>query len=237
VFGTESQRRRHDAVEDDRAHVGGLAAQVFQRDARAVGDTDEIHTPDRQRAADGLDVLDVGRRRVQPHVGVVNFGEARARQRFRSRGICHVHHERRLVGHRAGAGQQMRAARTALVDEDHVPLAQQRLECVRKHRERLEGRLAGSARDEQDGVGSWSLGRTGHPGDRDVDGARGRTCAVLGHPQRRAARRDRLWLAGRRERAGQEVDRPQAHWSGCRHAGTGRRKRCERNDEGGGKRA
>ena len=73
--GAERERRRHDAVEHERAYPLGVAPQVVLRDARAVRDAVDVPLLDAERGAHALEILHGHRRRIEPRV-VVELGDA-----------------------------------------------------------------------------------------------------------------------------------------------------------------
>ena len=115
----DDHRRRRDAVEHDAAHAVRMAAQVFERDARAVGAAPEVDLRVAERGAHRVEVGDPRGGRVLRGVDAARGELLRARGGLRHR----IELERRVdavVGLERGAGERRRAAGAALVDEHDV---------------------------------------------------------------------------------------------------------------------
>ncbi len=193
--GPERERRRHDAVEHERAHALGVLAQVMLRDARAVRHAVDVPRLDAEGDTDALEVANGHGRRIEARVVVElrDAGVDDARERLGGRRV-----ERQVVGHLAGEPFG-RPARAALIDEDQVAVAPRRLERAAHLQVEVDGALPGPAADQEQRIGARLGAERSEPGDEDLDrGAVGRR-RIERHGERAAA------PVGRRQRVGREA--------------------------------
>ena len=218
MLGAEREIGRHHAVQHDGARVRRIAAQVFLRHARAVRNAEQVDLLHAERLAHRLEVGHAVARRVVARVGIeLRQAVAReAREPFRAEVLRLA--ERVRAGLVATA-QRVRIAGAALVDEDHVALAQHLAERALRGRIRLASALARAAGDHEHGIGLGLLRLARHPGDRELDPAAIGRGAVLRHFQRRASRIDGGGLQLGGERAGLELERAEARAFGLRRRG------------------
>ncbi len=146
-----AHRRRRDAVEDDAAHAIRVAAQVFQRDTRAVRAAPQIDPVVAHRRAHGVEIGDPRLGRVLARIDAARGELARARG-----GAVHwIDVERgakRILRRERCAVERRRPAGASRVDEDDV--------AILAHAGQLRGegaevrcRLSGPAGEDEQRIG------------------------------------------------------------------------------------
>ena len=219
MLGTEDQFGRHHGVQHHGARAVRMPAQVFERNTRPVRNTHEVVLRYAERRADRLEVCDViagrveARIRRRPQLTQTLFGEF-ARYSW-------LDQVSRLDGFGPWAVERVRSPGAALVDQDHVALAQHAMKRGGDLRKSLQGGLPRAAGQHHDRVGLGPLARRRDAGDLQVDRATVGPAAVLRHSQRAALCRHGGWQPRLGKRAWLELDRARR----SRHRGGRRRRR------------
>ncbi len=174
---THGELGRHDAIEDERAHTSGEAAQVLLRDAGAVGNTVEVDALVAESCAHALKI------RHRKTRGVVGGARARTQQieaALRGGEDLRVGSlvEALLV---LGAVEGIGGAGAALIDEYNVALAldtpeRSRDACVERTR-----RLSRPAGEDEERIGLLAAADRRHAGHVQSDPAAARVLRILGH--------------------------------------------------------
>ena len=191
--GPERERRRHDAVEHDRAYALRVLPQVVLRDARAVRHAVDVPSLDAERRAHVLEVANGDRGRVEARVVLElrGAGVDDARELLGARGI-----ERQVLRNVAGEALGGPAG-AALVDEDQLSVAARRLERAAHLQVEVHGALPGTARDQEQRIGTGLGAERPEPRDEDLDRRAIGRRRIERHLERAAARIGRGHAVGR----------------------------------------
>ena len=201
VLGAEDQFGRHHRVQHHGARAVWVPAQVLERNPRPVRNAHEVVPRYAERRADRLEVCDViaGRieARIRRRLQLTRHRSASARAAPGSTGSA--------VSTASAPGQSrgLRSPGAALVDQDHVALAQHAMKRGRDLRKSLAGRIAPDRRPASRPDRSRAAcptPRCGHPAGR-LDAPTVGPAAVLRHSQRAALCRHR----GRQPRLGKRA--------------------------------
>jgi hypothetical protein len=167
AVGDERKRQLHrrgrDAVEDHGAHPVGMAPQVLEPHARAVGTSPEVHLGVAQRTAHLVEVLHRRARHVKPRVRI-QLGEAFRDHGFRQRVLEQRLQRRRLI---LLAIEGVGVARSPLVEEHHVARVVQAHEQRHDLGGKRHGALARAAGQHHDRIGILRAQPRGN--DRQVE--------------------------------------------------------------------